>query len=177
MPASGPGRWCKRRVDVPEETYQGCEGPYSRDPTLPPGHAAFLADFSAAWRSGHCSGFGTHHVAALLDALGVDPARSLTVTLLRHPTDRVISHYYFALRNKHGGVRGLEPANATDFSGLLRFAAVHTNRATRQLADARNAMGCAWPHVVDATALSGEQLLQRAQRRLNEFCLVLIQVR
>lgn len=142
---------------------------------LPPGHAAFLANFSAAWRSGLCSGFGTHHGTSTLDAIGVDPMRTLTVTLLRQPTERLISLYWFALKHLHSSVRGLEPANATDYSGLLRFAAAHANQATAQLAGVGE--GCAWPHAAVPSGLSGEQLLERAQRRLDSFCLVLIQVR
>lgn len=175
MPREGPNRWCVRGVDISEMTYTVCD---QAPGTVPPAHRDFLNDFSATWRTHGCAGFGTHHDTSTLDALGVDPLHTLTVTVLRHPVDRIISYYYFAVAHGLDVVKAhaFAPANASDYTDLLRFAEKQANMMTLQIAGVRGVHFCAWPHAPDPAGLTNEQLLERAKRRLDAFCLVLIQV-
>lgn len=120
---------------------------------------------------------------SFFQALGVDHSRALTVVSLRHPVERAVSHYYFALREvataRAAGRDwrfGYSPANESDYSGLLRYAAqprMQANYASHLLG---GAMGCPWVGG-ESPPLSEEEVLERARRNLERFCVIVINVR
>jgi hypothetical protein len=173
MPESGPGRWC-RWGDAPGDDlpplFSNCGG---GEPG--PAHAALFQATRAAFTR-TCSGFATHQDAAFVAAVGVDYGRTLTLTALRHPVERVISGYYYSLKMGAPFLEGYRPANDTDFSGLLRFVADNpidsNNLMTAHLAGARH---CAWPGT--AAPPPPEQRLPAAMRALARVCVVVLAVR
>jgi hypothetical protein len=170
LPQSGPGRWCSWGPDrdLPA-VFNNCGG---GDPG--PDHVAL---FEATRRvfTRNCSGITGHQDVAYFDAVGVDYGRTLTLTALRHPVERVISAYYYSLRVNAPFLEGYRPANDTDFSGLLRFVADNpargNNLMTLVLAGARH---CAWPGI--APAPPEAQWLAAAKRNLARVCVLVLAV-
>ena len=123
----------------------------------------------------NCSGFAAHQDVAYFDAVGVDYSRTLTLTALRHPVDRVISAYFYSLRVDAPFLEGYKPQNDTDFTGLMRFVEENpidsNNLMTQHLGGSRH---CNWPGI--APAPPREQRLEAAKRNLARICVIILSV-
>jgi hypothetical protein len=123
----------------------------------------------------NCSGFTSHQDVAYFDAVGVDYSRTLTITALRHPVERVISAYYYSLRVDAPFLAGYKPANETDFSGLVRFVddnpTAGNNLMTQVMAGARH---CNWPGTPPLPP--EDQHLALAKQNLARICVIVLSV-
>jgi hypothetical protein len=171
LPKEGRGRFCSWGPgrDLPAVFSTCARGPPGPD------HAA-LFDATRAAFPANCSGLAAHQDVAYFDAVGLDYSRTLTVTALRHPVDRVLSAYFYSLRQGAPFVKGYEPKNESDFSGLLRFVADDpadaSNLMARLLGGGRH---CAWPGTAPPTP--PHRLLHAAKRNLARVCVLVISVR
>lgn len=175
MPSDTAQRWCRRGgEDVSELIYNGCSGDISEAEKL-----AFVANLSRVWPA-QCAGFGTHYDYGLFEMLNINFKETLTITTLRHPVDRAISHYYFYLLK---GKAQLIPAmtffrpqkekKLTDYQGLVRFASMPQYQANIHTYQLGGAMGCT-PGGVHPLDISEEEVLERAKRNLSKFCQIVI---
>ncbi|KAI3424320.1 hypothetical protein D9Q98_009873 [Chlorella vulgaris] len=170
MPASGRGRWCTWGTDSGDDfppLFSNCGG---GEP--PPKHQQLFEATQRAFLH-TCSGFATHQDTEFVHALGVDRSRTLLMTALRHPVERVISGYYYSLKMKAPFVAHYKPANDTDFSGLVRYSRDNpidaNNLMTSHLGDARH---CSWPGTQPMPP--PEQRLEAAKRNLERMCVIIL---
>jgi hypothetical protein len=172
MPASGRGRWCTWGTDSGDDfppLFSNCGG---GEP--PPKHQQLFEATQRAFLH-TCSGFATHQDTEFVHALGVDRSRTLLMTALRHPVERVISGYYYSLKMKAPFVAHYKPANDTDFSGLVRYSRDNpidaNNLMTSHLGGARH---CSWPGTQPMPP--PEQRLEAAKRNLERMCVIILAV-
>ncbi|KAL4853494.1 hypothetical protein ACK3TF_005517 [Chlorella vulgaris] len=170
MPASGRGRWCTWGTDSGDDfppLFSNCGG---GEP--PPKHQQLFDATQRAFLH-TCSGFATHQDTEFVHALGVDRSRTLLMTALRHPVERVISGYYYSLKMKAPFVAHYKPANDTDFSGLVRYSRDNpidaNNLMTSHLGGARH---CSWPGTQPVPP--PEQRLEAAKRNLDRMCVIIL---
>ncbi|KAI3437608.1 hypothetical protein D9Q98_000060 [Chlorella vulgaris] len=176
MPAEGRDRFCAVGKDYSGFLITPCikdSGPNKQQFEL-------LGDLQRRFTT-ECAGFHVHQDYGFMQALHVDHSRTLTVVSLRHPVERATSHYYYHMRklrdspNSHNlsSTFAYWPHNDTDFSGLIGYASQRRGQAnihTRQLG---GGFGCQWPGGW-AAARSAEQVLERAKRTLESFCVIII---
>ncbi|EFN51567.1 hypothetical protein CHLNCDRAFT_140052 [Chlorella variabilis] len=171
LPQAGSGRWCTwgdegTGRDLPP-VFSNCGG---GDPG--PDHQKLFEATRMAFTH-NCSGFAAHQDVAYFDAVGVDYSRTLTLTALRHPVDRVISAYFYSLRVDAPFLEGYKPQNDTDFTGLMRFVEENpidsNNLMTQHLGGSRH---CNWPGI--APAPPREQRLEAAKRNLARICVIIL---
>ena len=171
LPAESSGRFCIKRRDYSEFANDPCNRKQK------PGHLQLLADLKANFTT-VCSGFNVHQDYGFFQALGIDHSRTLTVVALRHPVERTLSHYYFQMSLMQDNRKNFLfwPKNDSDYSGLIAFGSRQRRQANYHTYMLAGAMGCRWPGG-PAPPTSDAEILERAKRNLEKFCVILITVR
>ncbi|KAL4447484.1 hypothetical protein ABPG75_004703 [Micractinium tetrahymenae] len=170
MPKEGPGRWCRRGngpLDDLPHVFSTCSaGAPDED------HQRLFATSRRNFLA-QCSGFAAHQDWAFFEAVGVDPEQTISLVALRHPVDRVISDYFYSLKQNASWLNPYKPANSSDFSGLRRF--VEDNRDklnninTQMLGGSKH---CAWPGTPPNTP--PHKVLTVAKHNLEKTCVILL---
>ena len=173
LPADGSGRYCQKRQDYSNHANFPCV----ERTGLAPQHLQLLADLKANFTT-VCSGFNVHQDYGFFQALGIDHSRTLTMVALRHPVERTLSHYYFQMRIMQDNRKNFLfwPKNDSDYSGLIAFGSQQRQQANYHTYMLAGAMGCRWPGG-PAPPTSDAEILERAKRNLEKFCVILITVR
>ncbi|EFN58528.1 hypothetical protein CHLNCDRAFT_50309 [Chlorella variabilis] len=170
LPADGSGRYCQKRQDYSNHANFPCV----ERTGLAPQHLQLLADLKANFTT-VCSGFNVHQDYGFFQALGIDHSRTLTMVALRHPVERTLSHYYFQMRIMQDNRKNFLfwPKNDSDYSGLIAFGSQQRQQANYHTYMLAGAMGCRWPGG-PAPPTSDAEILERAKRNLEKFCVILI---